>query len=39
MAYNPIRCYLCNVERCKTLECTEKQPIFNQINGIVRQSA
>ena len=39
MAYNPIRCYLCNVERCKTLECTEKQPIFNQINGIVRQSS
>ena len=39
MAYNPIRCYLCNVERCKTENCVEKKTIFNQINGEVRQSS
>lgn len=39
MAYYPIRCYLCNVERCRTVGCVEKQPIFSQINGDVRQSS
>jgi|TARA_B110000467_G_C18288885_1_gene463474 hypothetical protein len=39
MAYNPIRCYLCNVQTCKTANCVEKQPIFKQINGEVRQSS
>ena len=39
MAYNPIRCYLCNVLRCGSANCTEKDPVFNQINGQVRQSS
>ena len=39
MAYNEITCYLCNVERCKSNNCVEKDPIFKQINGEVRQSS
>ena len=39
MPYNPIRCYLCNVIRCKTIDCLEKEPVFKRINGEVRQSS
>ena len=33
MAYNRIRCYLCNVIRCKTIDCLEKEAVFKSING------
>ena len=37
MAYNPIRCHICKVLRCKTVNCIEKEPVFKRIDGQVQQ--
>ena len=39
MSYQPIRCYLCNIEHCNTLECKLNTATYKKINNRVSKSS
>ena len=39
MSYQPVRCYICNIEECKTHKCYLKSSTYNKINHKVGKSS